>query len=162
MKSKACENHSAMSYKPPQYGSYNNMVKPDGQDMYYISGVLLFVSTVSPVKSADQNLTGETHPSPELETAVTHFSGQTAPLQFGHGGQLGDIITFNVQCCKGRGKKRKERSSEKRIPATDPEECGKGKTRTTKKCGSVSQSPVVGFDSVFSPFTSFFSAQRIK
>lgn len=63
-----------------------------------------FVWPVSPVKSADQHVTGKAHPSPVLETAVTHFSGQAAALQFGHRCQLGDIITFNVQCCRRKAK----------------------------------------------------------
>lgn len=55
----------------------------------------------SPVKPADQNVTGEAHSSPELQAAVAQLPGQTARLQLGHGRQLGDIMTFDVERCEG-------------------------------------------------------------
>lgn len=38
------------------------------------------MAAVSPVESADQQVTGEAHSSPELQAAVAHLPGQPAAL----------------------------------------------------------------------------------
>ena len=43
------------------------------------------------VEATDQNLVGEAHPPPVLETGVSHLSHQSSTLQLAHAGQLGHI-----------------------------------------------------------------------
>ena len=61
--------------------------------------VMQFIFSVNPpVVSADQNIVGEAHPSPELEAGVRNLPHQSPALQLAHRGQLGHIPGTMQHC----------------------------------------------------------------